>query len=418
MTDKKQEGYRLREQRFFDAIALQEPDRVPIIEPSTNSFAYYYSGYTQAEILYNLEKTKDAIRRYLLDFDIDSGHSFGGVMEGQGLMLEKAQSKVYYWAGMPGEIFEKNLVRQFIEFPLLQDDELEQLSGDVSGTLLAKALPRQSGLVGPLAQLDLDSLLYPGPNLDALAAFAAHPEAKVMFERLAELGEMKQQYSQQQAEFAAEMEELGYPVMAAGKALVAFDSYSEYLRGTMGAGADLYEHPEIARAYLDRHSRIACAAIRANAVPGRIVTIPMHKGMDGLMSDEHYAEFYWPYLLELVQAIIEVGMTPYVYTEGPYSTRLKYLEQLPPGKCIVHIEEVDMALAKSVLGPIACLSGNFPAYTLVDSTKQQVIDQVKALLDICAPGGGYIFDLDSGLHDYPPENVAAMFETVKEYGKY
>ncbi|MCL2136910.1 MAG: hypothetical protein FWH40_07940 [Coriobacteriia bacterium] len=410
--------YNQREKRFLDAVALHEPDRVPIIEPSTNSFAYYRCGYTMAEVVYDLEKTKDAIRRYLRDLDIDSGHTFGGIMEGQGKINEKAQTNVYYWPGMPGNAFDDNLVRQFIEFPLLQDEDVELLASDITGALLTKALPSMSTLLAPLAQLAIESLVYPSPNLDALAIAASQPPVKEMFKNLGELGEMKAEYSRQQSQFAAEVEELGYPVMSAFKTIVAFDSYSEYLRGTMGAGADLYDHPDIVQSYLDRHVRLATAAIRANAQPDRLVTIPMHKGMDGLMSDEHYALYYWPYLMQLVNAIIDVGMVPYVYTEGPYYTRLKYLEQLPPGKCIVHIDEVDMATAKSALSHIACLSGNFPAYSLNHSTKQQVIDQVKALLDVCASGGGYIFDLDSGLHDYPPENVEAMFETVKEYGVY
>ncbi|NLV49424.1 MAG: hypothetical protein GXY20_01875, partial [Clostridiales bacterium] len=50
--------------------------------------------------------------------------------------------------------------------------------------------------------------------------------------------------------------------------------------------------------------------------------------------------------------------------------------------------------------------------------KQQVIDEVKRVLDICAPGGGYIFEGGYGFGKAPVENVKAMFETVLEYGKY
>jgi uroporphyrinogen-III decarboxylase len=203
-----------------------------------------------------------------------------------------------------------------------------------------------------------------------------------------------------------------------GPVIVSFDSYSDFVRGTFGAGADIYDRPEAVKAFIDRCTELSIAGIRANPIPERMVFIPMHKAMDGFMSDDHYAEFYWPYLLAIVEAIIDVGMTPYVYTEGPYYSRLKFLAQLPVGKCVVHFEGVDMAVAKRELGDIACLSGNFPAHFLLNASKQQVVDKVKALLDVCAPGGGYIFDLDGGLYDYPAENVAAMYETVKEYGKY
>ena len=45
-------------------------------------------------------------------------------------------------------------------------------------------------------------------------------------------------------------------------------------------------------------------------------------------------------------------------------------------------------------------------------------DEAKRLLDICAPGGGFIFMTGSGLSHEKKENVVAMFETVREYGKY
>ena len=40
------------------------------------------------------------------------------------------------------------------------------------------------------------------------------------------------------------------------------------------------------------------------------------------------------------------------------------------------------------------------------------------MLDVCAPGGGYIFDLNGCLENCKPENLEAMFETLEQYGKY
>ena len=41
------------------------------------------------------------------------------------------------------------------------------------------------------------------------------------------------------------------------------------------------------------------------------------------------------------------------------------------------------------------------------------------MLDICAPGGGYMFDVNMTIDsDAKPENMDAMFDTVKTYGKY
>jgi uroporphyrinogen decarboxylase len=52
-------------------------------------------------------------------------------------------------------------------------------------------------------------------------------------------------------------------------------------------------------------------------------------------------------------------------------------------------------------------------------TPQEVADEVKRRIDDLAPGGGFVF---SPIHNIqagvPPENVVAMFQTVREYGVY
>jgi uroporphyrinogen-III decarboxylase len=47
-----------------------------------------------------------------------------------------------------------------------------------------------------------------------------------------------------------------------------------------------------------------------------------------------------------------------------------------------------------------------------------VINQTRQLLEDCMPGGGYIFDFNGCLENSKPENLDAMFETLKKYGKY
>ncbi len=50
---------------------------------------------------------------------------------------------------------------------------------------------------------------------------------------------------------------------------------------------------------------------------------------------------------------------------------------------------------------------------------EQVKDEVKRMLDILAPGGGYVFSTIHNIQaDVPPENFWAMWETLREYGTY
>jgi len=150
---------------------------------------------------------------------------------------------------------------------------------------------------------------------------------------------------------------------------------------------------------------------------GKRVFMALHKGMDGFLSDEHYRKYYWSHLQQIILAIIDSGKTPYIYTEGKYNTRLDCLTEVPPGKVHYHFEDVDMAVAKKKLGGIACISGGFPSALLDWGSVDAVKDETKRILDTCAPGGGFIFETSCGLGNCKRENVEAMFETVKTYGK-
>lgn len=137
------------------------------------------------------------------------------------------------------------------------------------------------------------------------------------------------------------------------------------------------------------------------------------------MGNEQYREFYWPTLKALVNDFAAAGQIPYVYTEGKYDSRLEFLSELPAGKCLVHFENCDMKEAKRIVGKNCCISGGFDGGILEKGTPEQVIDAVKRLLDICAPDGGYPFDVNTMI-DYgvKHENVLAMFDAVKTYGRY
>ncbi len=57
--------------------------------------------------------------------------------------------------------------------------------------------------------------------------------------------------------------------------------------------------------------------------------------------------------------------------------------------------------------------------TLKSGTPREVSDEVKKILDIMAPGGGFVFNTVHNIQeDVPPENFWAMWDTLMEYGKY
>ena len=419
MTQENQLKYDAKLKRINDAIALKEPDRVPMTPPP-ELFPIFNAGYTVAEVIYDttLQKMGNAVKKYLTEFDPDSGIAAGLVFAGEGPAMELSNPKNMRWAGMPGHIIDDNSLQQFIEYPLLLDDEFEEFFSDRTGWQLRKCLYRSIELLEPLSKLQPYAFMG---SARGIAAQFSTPEFRDMIEKLWKINELYQTYQQNANALSKEVEDMGYPLLSAScKAGVPFDNYSDSLRGTLLSLSDLYINPEYVDKFIEEQFEGTIARIRATKgiEEGKHIFMALHKGMDGFMSDAQYRQYYWRHLQKIIEEIIDSGHVPYIYTEGKYDSRLDCLAEVPKGKVFYHFEEVDMAEAKKKLGGIACISGGFRATMLEFSTKEQVIDECKRILDICAPGGGFIFETSCGLGNCKRENVEAMFETVREYGKY
>ena len=413
MTAENQAKYDAKWKRICDAIALREPDQIPMT-PSPSIFPIFHAGYTMTQAIYDesLEIAREATMKYLRDFDPDNGTAVTNYL-GEGRLMELQQPTTMRWSGMPGNPIGDNSLQQFIEFPLLLDDEFDEFFSDRTGWTMRKSLPRESDLLKPLVNFQ------PGRGAMGMANALSTPEMREMIKTLWEISDGYKEYFKKRAAISREIEEAGYPILRCGMAAVPFDHYSDFLRGTLLSLADLYERPEEVRRFIDATFEETIAQIKATkgTDDGKHIFMALHKGMDGFMSDEHYREYYWSHLQQIICAIIDAGKVPYIYTEGKYNSRLDCLTEVPPGKVFYHFEQVDMAEAKRKLGGIACISGGFSPYLLNYGTKQEVIDECKRIIDACAPGGGFIFETSYGMDYVKEENVEAMFDTVRNYGK-
>ena len=242
MTPEAKKRYDEKVARVEAAIALKEPDMVPMM-PSAALFPMLNAGYTVAEVIYDtsLEKMTKSIVKYLNDFDPDAGLNTGTNYAGEGPMLELEQPKNMRWAGMPGHIIDDNSIQQFIEFPTLLDDEFDEFFTDRTGWALRKQLYRESTLLEPFSKL------FVGNRFSArmMASQVSTPEFKKMMETLWKINDMNQEYRKNAEKLNKTVYEMGYPVFRGGGAAVPFDSYSDGLRGTILSLQDLYENTEI-----------------------------------------------------------------------------------------------------------------------------------------------------------------------------
>ena len=420
MLPENQKKYDEKEKRVKDAIALKEPDRVPVM-PQPELYPIFNAGYTVAEVVYDtsLQKIRNAAVKYLNDFDPDGGTGVGMIFAGEGPVMEIIKPKNMRWAGMPGNVIDDNSLQQFIEYPLLLDDEFDEFFRDRTGWTIGKSMPRNSAIFDPFEKNNFST----GNGMRGarqIASMFASPEFRAMIHDLWAVDDYYKAFQEKADEIGREIRDMGYPVYMGGGAGVPYDFYSDFLRGSILTMEDLYERPKDIERFIDETLENTLEMIgRSKGInEGKHVFMALHKGFDGFMNDGHFRKYYWNHLQKIIVAIIDSGHVPYIYTEGKYDTRIDCLTEVPPGKVFYHFEDVDMAVAKKKLGGIACISGGFPAAMLDWSTPEHVRDTVKKLMDDCAPGGGYIFETSCGLGKCKRENVEAMFETAKEAGVY
>jgi uroporphyrinogen-III decarboxylase len=204
-------------------------------------------------------------------------------------------------------------------------------------------------------------------------------------------------------------------------AFAAFDLVSDFFRGLRGGSLDIYRNPEKLQRAIDL-MQPACIALAIGAAKmsgNPRVFIPMHRGADIFMSEEAFERFYWPTFKELIEALVANDLAPMPLFEGEYTSRLKYLAQLPPGKVAGHFENVDHRKFKDLCGDMMCFWGNVPSSIMCTGTPQQVKDNVKRLIDFFGDTGAFIVDANQGIPDESrPENVMALREAVDEYGVF
>lgn len=285
-------------------------------------------------------------------------------------------------------------------------------------TSFSRILPRKNKALKGFEKLYFRNPIEQSFLIDL--ATLAQPDVKDSLLAAIRAGELTSRWLQGLSQISATVVDMGFPLGPTMSQSCPFDMFADNFRGLVTTVVDIKERPDKLEAVLDVMTRICVErTIRgAKARNVEFILIPLHAGSDEFMSRSDYERFYWKGLKEMMTAIITEGMTPFVFCEGKYNTRLDIISDVPKGKVVYLFESVDMVRAKKTVGQVACLCGNLAAATLVGGTRQQTIDECKWLIDNCAEGGGFIMDCSVVLDNAKRENLEAMFETTLTYGSY
>jgi hypothetical protein len=413
----RKEEYKARLKRVNDAIALKEGAQMPVA-PLVNGLPYYLYpelGLSHRSALYDFEKAMEAHIRFHLEFEPDG--IVANIMPLCAKAADYLRPTMLDWPGRAGTPLPDDSIYQMFEIEYLKEDEYDELLGDYTGFILRKYLPRSyKSLIG-LEQFRIDPTCG---IMDLPLSPLANPALRKALQILLDYSKDREQSDARYTALTDRLIQNGFPPMYTAVGQVPFDILSDYFRGTVGTFYDQVERPDKILGACEKFMSVEIDALSAQAgvdADVKRVFFPMHKGMDSFISDAQYRDLYWAPYQKILQYLIGIGVTPIIYTEGPYETRTAFirekLHEFPPGSCMIHFESGDFAELKKAFKGLACLTGGVSLQMLEFGTREEVVERVKFLAENCAACGGFILDASGAIEKAKRENIEAMFETAR-----
>jgi uroporphyrinogen-III decarboxylase len=400
--------------RIKAALRLEKADRVPVCL-FAGMYPWAYSGMSVQEAMYDYDKCVSAHKKYMLDFRPDI--NFGAAAPGPGRFYEIMDYKLYAW---PGHGVDPESSYQCREAEYMQAHEYDLLITDPSLFFRNFYLPRVFGALGGF------EMLAPLTNILEMYGVAFNfipyglPPVQASFKALFEAGAEALKWAGAVGAVDEELATLGFPHILGGFTKAPFDTIGDTLRGTRGIMMDMFRQPDKLLAALEALTpiMIGMGLGAAQQTGNPVIFMPLHKGADGFLSDEQFKQFYWPTLRAVIIGLIEGGCIPFLAAEGGYNSRLEVIRDLPKGKTIWMFDQADMAKVKEIVGDTLCIFGNVSSTMLQLGTPEEVKAYCKHLIDIVGKDGGFILGNGAFFDQAKPENLQAMVEFSKEYGRY
>ncbi|HEY3425161.1 MAG TPA: uroporphyrinogen decarboxylase family protein [Negativicutes bacterium] len=351
-----------RTERLRKAIALEKPDRTPVI-PGGDAFHAIQMGVKLSEYCSSVKRSHEIILSSTKEFgDVDATASV--------CTAAKAYPLTFYAnVKLPG--------RELSDDALWQLDEQEMMTVEDYDTILAKG--------------------WASFRLDYLTNRLNVPVASI----LAELAEVPQ--------FRKNFEDAGYMVYSPCVSLTVTEilgggrSFSKLMK-------DLFKLPDKVEAVLDviQQESLETFGQQIRALKPLIGFVSPARGASQFFSPKLWERFVWKYLKGMVDVIIAEGAAASIHVDGNWERDLEYFKVFPKGKVIIETDgSTDIYKIKKVLGNQFCIKGDVSAALMTLGTPDEVYDYATKLIKDMGPG----FILSSGC-TLPPnaerENVKAL----------
>jgi uroporphyrinogen-III decarboxylase len=411
-----EKNYQARLQRMIDVYQVREPDRVPV-SAGVGVLPYTASGFNYHTAIYNYEKAVQAYVQYSQDNTLEPDNYFFPATLIPARTFEILDYRMFGWPGHGVPV--EGTGFQFREGEYMKADEYDAFMLNPSDFWMRTYLPRIFGVAEPFRLLGslTDIIEIPTYHLFPLA----DPQIQASFQKLIDAGKDMAQFTQATREYTRKVQERGHLLFPRGGFIKApFDTIGDTLRGTQGIMKDMYRQPAKLLEALEVVTDFTIRQVLNSPASARALKVgfPLHKGADGWMSQKQFETFYWPSLKKVIDALINDGYQVSLFAEGSYNSRLDSVTDFPKGSVHWQFDRTDMARAKQVLGSKFSMEGNVPASLLATGSYQDVKEYCRKLIEVCAPGGGYLLTSGASVDTPRQEALQAMVDAAKEFGVY
>jgi hypothetical protein len=406
-----QQLYNEREMRARDATELKEPDRVPL---SINAEPPDHTGIKRSAAYYDPLGWKRAVREVTVTFEPDMCNAG---LPTSGAALETLGVTNRLWPGGP---LPENYEYQVEEKEYLKEEEYDIFLSDPTDFMIRFYLPRMYGALAPFSKLPSLSLIMSG--FEGLTPILATPEFGQVVRAITKAGNEMREFRKSIGDSYGDLAELGFPPFShlgiGGVGGAPFDTFSSAIRGMKGTMLDMYRRPDklIRACDMILEKRIARAIPATPEQRGKRSGMPLWRGDKFFMSEKQFEKFYWPGLKKALQATIDLGYVPIPFFEAKFGDRLERLLELPKGKIIASVEDVDTADARKILKGHTCVLVRGP-FSLKLASPTEVVEYYNGIFDKYGQGGGLMLNIR--LPDRcSNEVIQGMVTSIREHCRY
>ncbi|KPU45018.1 uroporphyrinogen decarboxylase (URO-D) [Oxobacter pfennigii] len=372
-----------RNQLFIDICNNKKPKRVPVTAGVTVEAAIEKMGYSLKRELYSPEKCFEAADEMAKLFDTDT---LPTVPFTQAAVFRYIDQK-FMQPGADGFFQHPNIAP-------LELDEYPEFNKDPFEFIVNKIQPRVFGI------------LNEDPVLGHLKIKIARDVVASKFAGMAP--KLVEKYQRATA------------ITGCNLLWAPFDFIADYIRSFSTMIMDMKRKPQWVLDACEAVLQYEIEQIKNTPKRGTIpmISYPLH--MPPFMRHSEVEKFWWPSFKKLMIATQEAGFIPSIFCEQNWDAHLDLLNDLP-GTVIIGFETSNPKLVVEKVATRHIYQNFYPADILKHGTVEQCVEEAKRTIDTVAGAGNYIFSMSRGMirgSDFKTENLQAVIECVKEYGKY